>query len=331
MNQPPPTGQPGQPDPFAPPPPNSDLAQLPAGHPGRRVLEIAAAGGHHLLLQGPPTAAKTLLATCLHGLLPDLDDHGARQVTELHRQAGRLAPDAPLPRRPPWPDWHYTSSVLSLVGNAYRPGAASLATHGVLFIDNAHELVRPITDILCGIFDRRSVTLAHGSHAIHYPARPQLILAAHLPGPGYTPPPWDTPTRWRARLTALLDRVEIRVTLRPLLPEAGPSNPLRSGSTRMIAARVARARNAAAARWAPHGWRANSHVTPEALHAAYATTPASVLAPAGDALANRRVTPRGRDTILRLALTIADLAGREMPLRDDIEEAIALHAADTLR
>ncbi len=131
--------------PSATPLPGADLADLPAGQPGRRVLEVAAAGGHHLALIGPPGSAKVMLAQRLPGLLPDTDEPTANQVAAAYRAAGALEADAPVVHRPPWQAPHHTSSLAALTGTPTRPGAAALAHGGVLFLRRRRRVPRPGT------------------------------------------------------------------------------------------------------------------------------------------------------------------------------------------
>jgi magnesium chelatase family protein len=162
-------------------PPDVDLADVVGQSRGRLALEIAAAGGHHLALFGPPGAGKTMLARRLPTILPPLDDRAALDVTAIHSIAGVLPPTARLIRRPPFQAPHHTASMAALVGGGSglaRPGAVSLASEGVLFLDEAAEYAAHVLDALRQPLEEGAITLMRARGATRYPARVQLVLAA---------------------------------------------------------------------------------------------------------------------------------------------------------
>ncbi|MEJ3744136.1 YifB family Mg chelatase-like AAA ATPase [Actinomycetes bacterium KLBMP 9797] len=212
--------------PREPAPPGPDLADVAGQALGRRAIEVAAAGGHHVALLGPPGAGKTMLAERLPSILPELDDAAALEVTALHSIAGALPPGSGLLRRPPFQAPHHTATVQALVGGGSglaKPGAVSLAHRGVLFLDEAPEFNARALDALRQPLETGRVLLRRAAGATEYPARVQLILAAN-PCP-CARPAGDafcqcSPTarrRYLSRLSGpLLDRVDVRVELQPL-------------------------------------------------------------------------------------------------------------------
>jgi magnesium chelatase family protein len=302
-------------------------------HEGRRALEVAAAGGHHLLMVGPPGAGKTLLAARLPGVLPDLDDEQAVEVTAVHSVAGTLDPAAGLIRRPPFESPHHTATVASLVGGGSglpRPGAASRAHRGVLFIDEAAEVSPHVLDALRQPLEEGELVIhrAHGS--AHFPARFQLVLAtnpcpcglSYGTGLECTCAP-AARRRYLARLSGpLLDRVDIQVEVlavsrADLVSEQQPE------STATVAARVAAARAVQRERLADTTAVCNSEVAGSSLRGALKLPPA-VTQDVDLALDRARLSIRGYDRVLRIAWTICDLAGRTRPDRDDVGRALML-------
>ncbi len=317
-----------------PPPGGADLVDVAGQERGRRALEVAAAGGHHLALFGPPGAGKTMLAERLPSVLPVLDDDAALEVTAVHSIAGALPAESPLIRRPPFQAPHHSASAAALVGGGSgfpRPGALSLAHRGVLFLDEAPEFASGVLDALRQPIESGVVRLQRALAAAEYPARVQLVLAAN-------PCPCASPSgdqacgctsiarrRYLGRISGpLLDRVDVQVALPPvtaaqLLVETAAAEP-----SATVAARVATARRAAAERWAGHGWRVNADVPGTALRGLPWRLPRSATRLLTRHVELGALSARGYDRVLRIAWSLADLAGRDRPDAGDVGEAIEL-------
>jgi len=307
-----------------------DLADVAGQLAAKRALEIAAAGGHHLQLIGAPGAGKTMLAERLPTILPDLDEQASLEVTALHSVAGLLADRPRLVRRPPWQAPHHTATVASLVGGGSRlakPGAISLAHRGVLFLDEASEFSPRTLDALRQPLEAGVVRLSRSGGTVEYPARFQLILAAN-------PCPCAKPAaecvcsglarrRHDQRLSGpLKDRIDLRLRVDPVSRADLFDPSLSSDPSAVVADRVLSARAAAARRWVGTPWTMNAEVPGAALRSPDWILPTRTMRPAELALEAGGLSARGFDRVLRLAWTIADLAGRRAPESFDVGEAL---------
>ncbi|MCV2488966.1 YifB family Mg chelatase-like AAA ATPase [Geodermatophilus sp. YIM 151500] len=319
--------------PAPPAPPSADLADVVGQRAGRRAIEVAAAGGHHLLLAGPPGAGKTMLAERLPGLLPPLDEQAALEVTAIHSIAGTLPPGAPLVTRPVLEAPHHSATMAALVGGGsgqIRPGALCRAHRGVLFLDEAPEFPRAVLDTLRQPLERGRVTIHRAAGTATFPCRAQLVLAAN-PCPCATAAGETACTcsplerrRYQARLSGpLLDRIDLRVDLPPVTRAAWLDGVAAPESTAVVAARVSAARAAAAARLAGTGYLLNSEVPGRSLRERWAV-PRSALRLAERALERGALSARGLDRVLRVAWTLADLSGRTVPGGDEVAEALGM-------
>ncbi|MER5744792.1 YifB family Mg chelatase-like AAA ATPase [Streptomyces sp. NPDC002225] len=311
-----------------------DLADV-AGQPlARMALEVAAAGGHHLLLSGPPGAGKTMLAERLPAILPPLTRQESLEVTAVHSVAGILPPGEPLVARPPYCAPHHSATMQSLVGGGNglpRPGAVSLAHRGVLFLDEAPEFSVRVLDALRQPLESGHVVVARSAGVVRLPARFQMVLAANpcpcgrhrLNGEGCECSS-ATVRRYQSRLSGpLLDRLDLRVTVAPVRREDLIGQGGRGEPTALVAARVREARARAAKRLAGTGRSTNSEVSGHELRTGLAVTPGA-LAEAERDLARGMLTARGLDRVLRVAWTVADLRGAERPEASDVAQALEL-------
>lgn len=313
-----------------PAPDGPDLADVAGQVPAKRALEIAAAGRHHLYLVGAPGAGKTMLAERLPGLLPELDDTASMEVTAIHSIAGLLGERARLVRRPPLQAPHHTASIPALVGGGSRlarPGAISLAHHGVLFLDEVPEFGSHALDALRQPLESGHVVLHRSGGAVRYPARFQLVLAANPCPCGKPAADCDCPPvvrrRYAQRLSGpLMDRIDLHVQVDPVPHGELFDTSANRVSSAQVAARVAAARAAAAERWRGTPWRVNASVPGSILRSTPWLLPHPVLRTAQSFLDQGSLSARGFDRVLRLAWTIADVSGLTVPDAECMAEAL---------
>jgi magnesium chelatase family protein len=337
----------GKPVPDAPPvpvverPAEPDLVEVPdlvdvRGHAEARfALEVSAAGGHHLFFHGSPGAGKTLLASRLPGLLPRLEGRRALEVSEIHSVAGLLQPGMPLVVQPPFCQPHHSASQVALIGGGsakeVRPGAVSLAHHGVLFLDEAAEFRGGVLDALRQPLESGEVVIARSGVTARFPAQFLMVMAANPcpcgapSGPRSCTCNSEMRRRYTSRLSRpLLDRIDIQVMVdRPSRHEL--LHAPEGESTAVVAQRVAESRARTAHRLRSTPWSLNAQVSLRALRLQFRPDPAA-MQPVETALERGALSARGMAKVLRVAWTLTDLAGLDRPGIDEIGRALAFRA-----
>ena len=311
-----------------------DLAELLGQPTARRAAEGCAAGGNHLSLLGPPGAGKTMLAERIPTILPRLDTAAALEVTAIHSVAGTLPPQVSLLTNPPFLAPHHTATKAAIVGGGsgiILPGSASLAHRGVLFLDEAPEFAKDVLDALRQPLEAGEVVVARLGVIATFPAKFTLVLAANpcpcakMAGPkdGCSCSP-AARRRYLGRISGpLLDRIDLKIELEPVGRTELLSDRTFAESSRTVALRVIQARERAAHRLRGTPWILNAEIPGSELRRTWPPRPGS-LAAVEHALERGLISARGVVKVIRVAWTLADLAGRPRPTRDDCDAALGL-------
>ena len=307
----------------------ADLRQVKGQETAKRALEIAAAGGHNLLMVGPPGAGKSLMASCLPGILPPLDAAEALEVSMVQSVAGTLA-GGRLTRTRPFRSPHHSASMAALTGGGLKvkPGEVSMAHLGVLFLDELPEFGRAVLDSLRQPLETGTVSVARANAHVTFPARVQLVAAmnpcrcGHLGDAGLACARAPRcASDYQSKVSGpLLDRIDLHVEVQAVTAADLVLPPPAEGSAE-VAARVAAARSVQQARYAG-AVRTNAEADGTLLEAV-ATPDApgrALLAQAAEAM---RLSARGYTRVLRVARTIADLANADEVGRVHVAEALS--------
>ncbi len=319
-----------------------DLADLDGLEDVRYAVEVAAAGGHPLMLVGPRGTGKTSVAERIPSILPDLTVEQSLEVTALHSVAGALSDGAGLLRRPPWFAPHHTASSASVLGGGtgrVRPGQVSLAHHGVLFLDEFPHFRSDVIEAMREPLEAGEVTIARGEESATYPARSLVVLAANTcpcgKFHGLSGGACDCSEVQRAhylrRLSGpIVDRVDIWMEVRPQARRTPSAWGSPAESSDDVRARVADARARQARRFRDRPWSLNSSVPGVVLDECWPLDP-DAQHEIDQELADGRLTRRGLTRVQRLAWTVADCAGASRPGLDAARVALALRSSDPAR
>jgi magnesium chelatase family protein len=320
-----------------PPTDDVDFGDVRGQAHAKRALEVAAAGGHNLLMVGPPGSGKTMLARRLPTILPETTLEEALETTKIHSVAGLLPAGASLVTRRPFRAPHHTISDAGLIGGGTypRPGEVSLAHGGVLFLDELPEFRKNVLEVLRQPLEDGNVTISRAASSLCYPAR-FMLAAAMNPCPcGYWGDPGRTCTcgtlgveRYLARLSGpLLDRIDIHIEV-PAVPYRELSTERHGEPSATIRARVNRARHVQLERFAQRpGLYANAHMTPKDLRV-FCRVSDDADALLRSAITRLRLSARAYHRILKIARTIADLAGLADITPAHVSEAVQYRSLD---
>jgi magnesium chelatase family protein len=320
-----------------------DMADVMGMADTRYAIEVAAAGGHHVLLTGPKGAGKTTLAERIPGLLPDLDDEESLELTAVHSLSGALPPGAARLTRPPFRAPHHSASRTGILGGGsgrVRPGEVSKAHLGVLFLDEFPLFPADVVQALREPLEAGEISISRGEEDATYPARTMFVFASN-PCPCGEYHPYSRDHRctcrevkrreYRQKISGpIADRIDITRFVEPLQAHERRMPFDRPDPSAVIRARVTAARDRQRARYAGQPWRLNVHAPGPVLRDRWPLTDAAMVLLDAEVYAGR-LTRRGAVRVHRVAWSVADLAGLDRPGPEQLDVALRLRAAAPLQ
>ena len=310
--------------------PLPDFADVMGQENVKRALEIAAAGGHNVIMVGAPGSGKTMLARRLPTILPPLSREEALETTKIHSVAGKAGVTGGLMTRRPFRAPHHTASQVAVIGGGQspRPGEVSLAHNGVLFLDELPEFGRSVLEVLRQPLEEKKIVVSRARYNVEYPANFTLVAAMNPCPCGYAYGNGERCTcrekdrvKYFSRLSGpILDRIDIQIEVPPV-ERISPGNAPSGDSSHAIRLRVIVARQMAQERFREFGWCCNAQATGTWLRA---NTSPKAIELVNRALASERLSLRGADRAMRLAWTLSDLAGKTSPGPEEMMQGISM-------